>query len=55
MELTLTVANIVLAVVLAGIAGIWIYLLAYMGKSFRHAPTLNIACPKRGALHSTLP
>lgn len=41
MELTLTVANIVLAVVLAGIAGIWIYLLAYMGKSFRHAPTLE--------------
>jgi chlorobactene glucosyltransferase len=41
MELTLTVANIVLAVVLAGIAGTWIYLLAYMGKSFRHAPKLE--------------
>jgi glycosyltransferase involved in cell wall biosynthesis len=41
MELILTVANIVLAVVLAGIAGIWIYLLAYMGKSFRHAPKLE--------------
>ena len=41
MELALTVANIVLAVILAGIAGIWIYLLAYMGKSFRHAPKLE--------------
>jgi hypothetical protein len=41
MELILTVANILLAVVLAGIAGIWIYLLAYMGKSFRHAPKLE--------------
>src|SRR5919205_232239 len=41
MELTFTVANIVLAVILAGVAGIWIYLLAYMGKSFRHAPKLE--------------
>jgi glycosyltransferase involved in cell wall biosynthesis len=41
MELAFTVANLVIAAIMAGILGVWIYFLAYMGKSFRQAPTLE--------------
>lgn len=35
------ILNFVLAAILAGVLGVWIYFLAYMGKSFRQAPRLN--------------
>jgi glycosyltransferase involved in cell wall biosynthesis len=41
MELAFTVANLVIAAIMAGILGVWIYFLAYMTKSFRQAPTLE--------------
>ncbi|HEX7031801.1 MAG TPA: glycosyltransferase [Nitrososphaera sp.] len=41
MELAFTVANLVIAAILAGVLGVWVYLLAYMSKSFRQAPTLE--------------
>jgi cellulose synthase/poly-beta-1,6-N-acetylglucosamine synthase-like glycosyltransferase len=41
MELAFTVANLAIAAVMAGISGVWVYFLAYMGKSFRQAPTLE--------------
>lgn len=41
MELAVTVANFVIAAIMAGILGVWIYFLAYMTKSFRQAPTLE--------------
>lgn len=42
MELAFTVVNIVLTAILAGILGLWIYFLAYMIKSFRQAPRLEV-------------
>ncbi|MEW6604265.1 MAG: glycosyltransferase [Thermoproteota archaeon] len=41
MELAFTVANLVIAAIMAGILGVWVYFLAYMTKSFRQAPTLE--------------
>lgn len=41
MELAFTVANLVIAAIMAGILGVWAYFLAYMGKSFRQAPTME--------------
>ena len=41
MELAFTIANIVIAAIIAGILGVWVYFLAYMIKSFRQAPTLE--------------
>lgn len=41
MELAFTVANLAIAAIMAGIAGVWVYFLAYMTKSFRQAPTLE--------------
>jgi len=41
MELAFTVANLVIAAIMAGVLGVWAYFLAYMGKSFRQAPTLE--------------
>lgn len=53
MELAFTVANLVLATIMAGISGVWIYFLAYMSKSFRQAPTLE-SFDRSGATHSPL-
>src|SRR5213593_1275250 len=41
MELAFTVTNLVIAAIMAGISGVWVYFLAYMSKSFRQAPTLE--------------
>jgi chlorobactene glucosyltransferase len=41
MELAFTVANLVIAAIMAGIFGVWVYFLAYMEKSFRQAPMLE--------------
>jgi chlorobactene glucosyltransferase len=41
MDLALTVTNLVLAAIMAGIFGVWIYFLAYMTKSFRRSPRLE--------------
>ena len=41
MELAFTVANLVLAAIMAGVFGVWAYFLAYMAKSFKHSPTLE--------------
>jgi chlorobactene glucosyltransferase len=41
MELAFTVANLVIAAIMAGVSGIWVYFFAYMTKSFRQAPTLE--------------
>jgi len=41
MELAFTVANFVIAAIMAGVLGVWAYFLAYMSKSFRQAPTLE--------------
>jgi glycosyltransferase involved in cell wall biosynthesis len=42
MELAVTIANLVLSTILAGIFGLWAYFLAYMIKSFRQAPRLEM-------------
>ena len=41
MELVLTITNLVLAIIMAGIFGVWVYFLAYMTKSFRQSPMLE--------------
>jgi len=41
MELVITVTNLVLAAIMAGIFGVWVYFLAYMIKSFRQSPKLE--------------
>ena len=41
MELALTIANSIMAVILGGIAGLWVYFLAFMVRSFRLAPRLE--------------
>src|SRR5574338_691922 len=41
MELGVTIINLVLSVVLAGILGLWVYFFAFMTKSFRLAPRLE--------------
>ena len=41
MELALTITNLVLAAIMAGIFGVWVYFLAYMTKSFRQSPMLE--------------
>ena len=45
MELAVTITNLVLAAILASIFGIWVYFLAYMGKSFKQAPRLESFSP----------
>jgi chlorobactene glucosyltransferase len=41
MELVLTITNLLLATIMAGIFGVWVYFLAYMTKSFRQSPMLE--------------
>ena len=41
MELALTTTNLVLAAIMAGIFGVWLYFLTYMTKSFRQSPMLE--------------
>ena len=41
MELVLTITNFVLAAIMAGIFGVWVYFLVYMTKSFRQSPRLE--------------
>src|SRR5919107_2992786 len=41
MEFALTIINMVLTAIMAGIFGVWVYFLAYMTKSFRQSPTLE--------------
>jgi glycosyltransferase involved in cell wall biosynthesis len=41
MELPFTIANMIITTIMAGIAGLWIYFLIYIRKSFREAPTLE--------------
>lgn len=41
MELALTLANLAIAAIMAGVLGVWVYFLAYMSKSFRQSPTLE--------------
>jgi cellulose synthase/poly-beta-1,6-N-acetylglucosamine synthase-like glycosyltransferase len=41
MELVLTITNLVLAAIMAGISGVWVYFLTYMTKSFRQSPLLD--------------
>jgi chlorobactene glucosyltransferase len=41
MELVLTITNFIMAAIMAGIFGVWIYFLAYMTKSFRQSPRLE--------------
>jgi cellulose synthase/poly-beta-1,6-N-acetylglucosamine synthase-like glycosyltransferase len=41
MELAFTITNLVLAAIMAGIFGVWIYFLAYMTKSFRQSLMLE--------------
>jgi chlorobactene glucosyltransferase len=41
MELALTITNLVLAAIMAGIFGVWVYFLTYMTKSFRQSPMLE--------------
>jgi chlorobactene glucosyltransferase len=41
MELALTITNLVLASIMAGIFGVWVYFLMYMTKSFRQSPMLE--------------
>jgi chlorobactene glucosyltransferase len=40
-ELALTITNLVLSAIMAGIFGIWLYFLTYMTKSFRQSPRLE--------------
>nr|MDQ3718504.1 glycosyltransferase [Thermoproteota archaeon] len=41
MELALTITNLVLAAIMAGIFSVWLYFLIYMIKSFRQSPMLQ--------------
>jgi chlorobactene glucosyltransferase len=41
MELAFTITNLVLAAIMAGIFGVWVYFLAYMTKSFRQSLMLE--------------
>jgi glycosyltransferase involved in cell wall biosynthesis len=41
MELAFTVTNLVIAAIMVGISGVWVYFLSFMTKSFRQAPTLE--------------
>ncbi len=51
LDLGIAAVNIVLAVVLAGIFGVWAYFLGYMAKSFRQAPKLESFDRRAGAGH----
>jgi len=42
MALVFTVANLVLASIMTGILGVWVYFLAYMIRSFKLAPRLEL-------------
>jgi chlorobactene glucosyltransferase len=41
LELVLTITNFILAAIMAGIFGVWVYFLVYMTKSFRQSPRLE--------------
>ncbi len=41
LEPAIAILNIALAIILAGVFGVWVYFLAYMAKSFRLAPRLE--------------
>jgi chlorobactene glucosyltransferase len=41
MEHALTITNLVLAAIMAGVFGVWMYFLTYMTKSFRQSPMLE--------------
>jgi glycosyltransferase involved in cell wall biosynthesis len=49
MELAITVINLIIAAIMAGITGVWTYFLVYMTKSFRWAPTLE-SFDRKGAI-----
>lgn len=51
LDLGISALNIVLAVILAGIFGVWVYFLAYMSRSFRLAPRLESFDRKAGVGH----
>jgi chlorobactene glucosyltransferase len=41
LDLVLTITNFILAAIMAGIFGVWVYFLVYMTKSFRQSPRLE--------------
>jgi chlorobactene glucosyltransferase len=41
MELAITITNLILAAIMAGVFGVWLYFLTYMTKSFRQSPMLE--------------
>jgi chlorobactene glucosyltransferase len=41
LELVLTITNFILAAIMAGVFGVWVYFLVYMTKSFRQSPRLE--------------
>lgn len=49
MELAITVVNLIIAAIMAGITGVWAYFLVYMTRSFRRAPTLE-SFDRKGAI-----
>lgn len=51
LDLGIAAVNIALAVILAGIFGVWVYFLGYMAKSFRQAPRLESFDRKAAAGH----
>jgi glycosyltransferase involved in cell wall biosynthesis len=51
LDLGIAAVNIALAAILAGIFGVWAYFLAYMSRSFRHAPRLDSFDRKAGVGH----
>lgn len=42
LDIAISTVNLTLAVILAGIFGVWAYFLAYMSKSFRLAPRIEV-------------
>jgi glycosyltransferase involved in cell wall biosynthesis len=51
LDLGLASLNIALAIILAGIFGVWVYFLGYMSRSFRLAPRLESFDRKAGVGH----
>lgn len=51
LDLGIASFNIALAIILAGIFGAWVYFLAYMSRSFRHAPLLESFDREAGVGH----
>src|SRR5690242_12633627 len=51
MEVAITVTNLLLSAILLSIAGVWIYFLWYMSKSFKLAPRLDVIDEIVGTSH----